>query len=440
MSYRRTVIVRMPPPALQDCKQKTRKLPNWKADQRKVPRGSTETVVSHRYVASGVRNVPCARTDVRVAGKRTMCFSEASPRRKTCPLLSESETVLPVPTGMHLSGKGSLADHAVSCGTYADEEDEESLTDQNAPYQLTVLGPFPHILHPKRWVIRCIETTDLSGIRDLEGLSRVFSTSVSVRDHVRKVTQSHPVNYVPTLPMLKAYVRTLAGQDAPDDVAPVLDTFRPLVTELEKMHSKLHALRRRCESDTQLRTKARRVLMNAFLFGMYARRWQGPGYPYPVNNVGLVGTRARPASKALIGNTAAWSASGLVRLVPKGVYRAADFVNGEGRLEVVQDAYLQAANTILSSDSFLSSHMLSCVETAYAIDGTGWPDSDTLHDLVGLCMEGTASSSGTGSCIRRNSMHIVRSCQLLIPYVYSSPPVWSRYEGFLTRLDVSTRS
>ena len=39
-------------------------------------------------------------------------------------------------------------------------------------------------------------------------------------------------------------------------------------------------------------------MRNLFYVGMYARRWQGPGTPYPIQWTGHVGTARRPVSDA----------------------------------------------------------------------------------------------------------------------------------------------
>ena len=423
-----------------DCPSKHRKVPRWKSIQQGVDPGGMETISGKRYVVTD-GGAPCLLSNqVRRRGQRTRCFAEESCTRKTCKLLVPSSEFLPlVPTGMHLSGVGALRDVPLTCD-YRNDIEHESFSLQNTladPYHVTVLGPFRSILNNKLKVM-CVATGNFIGAhRDVGNIAKSFSETTQVKQGKRRRPQT--VNYAPTLDMLREWYKQLVRcrnhedtSDLSEELA-IINVVKPLIDTLARRITTLRELQRRCQRDPGLQKRARSIVRNLFYVGMYSRRWQGPNKPYPITWAGYVGTNRRPVSEDLIGRHVriAGDTPRLVQPYRDGLH--ADALS-EGRLYVMEARHLEAAKNVLCADAFLKSHMLACIESVYAIDGTYWPGEGTVADLIDLMCLGVTTD--TSSCMRRNSAHIVLSALMLCSYVYKTRPAWTRFEGVLHLLDV----
>ena len=441
---------------LQPCAPKSLRVPNWKADQRQQPRGSRETVLQHRYVVR-TDGAPCVRSDgMRRSGQRTRCFKEGdhSHRRKTCRLLVAGEDFdHDFPQGMHLSGVGALRSRGFACNL-KDLYDIRNgkpvsktihMGDATDAYAVTVLGPCLHVRSGVLQILCAGTAAFVNTAGDPSNIAAHFSKPIKIKVNSKGTVKNQEIRYAPTLPMLRAWHRRLVDVEAPgnppDDAVGVAAAMQPAIDKLADRFRMLQALQSRCNLDKRLCEQARIVLRNTFQVGMYARRWQGPGTPYPVPWVGKVGTASRPVSDELVGQFAALTPSGAVRF--SDVNRAsdglqADHVNGEGRLDFLENKHLggaYAALDVLSAQQkeFLKTHMLACLETTYCIDGTHWPSDETLFDVLELVCTGLRTD--TSSCLRRNSLHMIRSCEMLARFVYKTEPTWMKYEGFLIMYD-----
>lgn len=442
---------RKPPPAA-PCTDQAQRLPKWKAVQRSVPNGTVLTETRSRYVLGPS---PCALATSRQRGQKTRCFSPQDNRskRKQCTLLSPSpEFPHLFPSGLHLSGVGVLHDRAFTCD-YKDnvalEDHHASLEDPPDPYIVTVLGPFPHVA-TDRLMILCTATVNFLGLTstiDPLSFATVFTTNVRGKDPVNGRSTNEVVRYVPTLEMLRDWSDALKEgvrtKRLPENLAPIPRAVSDLVSLMETQFAHLEDLRRECSADLALRSTARTMIRNLFTMAMYARRWQGPGTAYPIQNSGKVGSQRKPVAESIQGKYSAMLPSGAVRISEhkvNGNYAEADFVNGEGRLEILESQHLHGAVHALrrlpqAQQNFLEKKMRATLETVYCVDGTFWPCHElTLMDLVNLVLLGLNDDR---SCLRRNSMHIATTCRMLCPYVYSSEPTWIKYEGLLRRLDVT---
>lgn len=439
-------------PSSRPCSEQRQRLPNWKAVQLGKPIGTVVTTPRSRYVLSP--SSPCAMTaSSSTRGQRTRCFSPLDNRskRKQCTLLSPTADFPNLfPSGLHLSGVGVLRDHAFTCN-YSDRVEMEqyhvSLEDSIDPYVVTVLGPFPNV-DTNRLMILCTATINFSALTsEIDPLSfaTVFTTYVSGKDPVSGKSTREAVRYVPTLQMLRNWSDALneGARQLPVDLRAIPRGASRLVSLMETQFAHLEDLKRECAAHPELRSTARTIVRNLFTMAMYARRWQGPGTPYPIQNSGKVGTQRRPVSESLRGKYSALMPTGSVRISERKVnsnYAEADFVNSEGRLEVLESQHLLGAMRALKrlpqvQQEFLETKMRASLETVYCVDGTFWPSHEvTLVDLANLVLLGLNDDR---SCLRRNSMHIATTCKMLCPYVYASEPTWIKYEGLLRRLDVT---
>ena len=192
---------------------------------------------------------------------------------------------------------------------------------------------------------------------------------------------------------------------------------------LDERFSKLRKLRDTCSRRKDYQNVSRRMLRNLFYFGMYARRWAGPGTPYAVatretnRNVG----QHKAISEELEGMTVYVSDLGEVTLRDQEdddtEEELATFIQ-DGKAMSMMNAYLLACfNTIdnlkdSQMQQFIRSHMLSAVEFV-ATDGTYWPAEREVWDVLFGCESSVANAE---YCIRQYSSTVLHSCKLLAPF------------------------
>ena len=189
--------------------------------------------------------------------------------------------------------------------------------------------------------------------------------------------------------------------------------------DLARRASALSQLRSTCERDAELQRGARRFLRATFHFAMYARRWRGPGFPYPVEREG------EPLSSApsLRGMGVNVTPSGEVRLKNGS---GADRLEA-GRLVTMVRACLKAAFLALDSldeprRRFLRSHLV-CALPYRGVNGR-WPSEERLCTvLFGAPRDGSVAT---------DSAMVLHSCGLMSEVLYKTEPQWMKYEHELS--------
>ncbi|RPF81767.1 MAG: hypothetical protein CBC65_001890 [Rhodothermaceae bacterium TMED105] len=207
---------------------------------------------------------------------------------------------------------------------------------------------------------------------------------------------------------------------------------------LDKRMEILASLKRKCSQNPDVMKVCRRVLRNVFMFAMYARRWAGPGTPFPITaretnrNVG----HQKPISSELVGASVKVSPLGEVTLVDyTEEYDSADDVSN-GKAMSMMNAYLLATfnsiDAVASSATraFLISSLLVAIPQR-TMDGSHWPSEEKLWDTL---FGGEASVSSGTTCIRQVSSLLVHTSSMLMPLFYKTQPQWMRYEGILDEI------
>lgn len=202
------------------------------------------------------------------------------------------------------------------------------------------------------------------------------------------------------------------------------------------------------------------VLENVFFFGMYARRWCGPGRPYPIADEQTrkkVGTRSNPCSEDLRGRYVRVCCSTREDMVCEvKVYDRdvgdedeglpSDAANGEGRLGHMEACHFACAlrgvdwlrNNV--RDATPECGLLACMERALDWDGNAWPLDPGVETLP-LILSRLQDRSDSRSCIRRSSMHLIRTSRYLWRAAFPSSPVpeWARASEWIPAIDVTGR-
>lgn len=393
------------------CTSTRRRVPNAVAVQRGLPLGSRETLPRTRYVVRD-DGAPCSPTTGGAAGQtkggvRTRCYGEHSPRRKTCRLLA------PAPDfgnayapGLYVTGLPPLDDDGASLRcTRGDEEDEEHGT--------LVLGPY------------ATDRTDGLAVKcmDLELVFEEFSHPENVALRFRVGNDRR----IPSVEMMRRCARLVARHGLPKERRTQARNLVACADALQERGRTLQRLRTRCAQSAAFAREARRVLKHAFYFAMYARRWAGPGTPYPVTTRA---TNRRPGQHTAVSSDLVGKA---VRATPAGevVLRdarggddddAADLVS-EGKLSNMMYAHLRAAG--VERETGLAPLLLLAVEGAPTVDGSYWARRETLHECL---FTGDGSVASGKACIRQQSRALLETCLMLAHYVYRTPPAWMRLD------------
>lgn len=373
-------------PSRAPCSPKSRYVTKALSVQRGLSpnRRHRETLPQRRYTISGRVCAPFEEGD---AG-RTACYSEHSRRRKNCPLLSSDGTHTDVLTsGMHYE------DGNIFLGPYAKGRD----------------------------TVKMKEFTARS----------VFEASGDPGSVASRMKRGSD-DVVPTLDEMSYFVEKVVSSGESSRVkANVTECY----DELTRRVSLLDELKTRCSREVDLQAACRRFLRNAFMCGMYMRKWAGPGTPYPVDSESSsldVGQEGKRVSGELIDGAIHMTPSGEVKVKDMSEeevedFERSDFLRG-GRLASMLEAHLRAA--FYSIDSIPSSSTRAFVrERMFAslpcrtTENTRWPSGDLFHaTLFGF---DPASSS---SC-RETSASVIQSCELLLPIFYKTRPQWSIFEG-----------
>lgn len=283
--------------------------------------------------------------------------------------------------------------------------------------EITALGPFRSVAGARRVQILVIPTRELARTDPNDGFDGLglFGTLVP---NPRFPGGPLVVRYAPTLAMARAWLRDLPA-DLARTVGPTVARF---ADTMEARLRALDALRERLRADPAERRVAQTILRNAFEWAMYERRWAGPGTPYPVERAFDVGTGANPISPSLVG----------ALVEDQGERYPADLVI-DGRLRVMADVRFNACvdaaerNHRTALDMRLSSRVR-------PIDGSYYPDRLSLVAFL----DATRTESDA-ALLGQNTLDVLHSCRMLLPYLYASAPQWSKFEGEPMPLRASRR-
>lgn len=402
------------------CADRTRRIPNAIALQRGLQSGSRETVTSRRYAIGTNPDVPCLPS---AEGRGTRCFAEHSARRKTCRLLAPSSTFDNLfEPGLYVWGLPPFDDpeSPLACNI-------GSLDEEETPFAHLVLGPYqsPTPRDPLRLVAKCL---DISLVFD--DYSRPENVALRFRVNNDK--------YIPSMDMMQDAARRVrnAASSIPEEFREAANNLVECAAVLKERKAKLNTIRARCSRISAFEKAARLLVRNTFYFAMYARRWAGPNTPYPISTHDtnrMVG-RHKAISPALVGKAVHITAQGEVVLRDRrsDTETPADEV-ADGKANEMMYAYLRAIRTVGDAAEprvreALVASLLSSIEAVPAVDGSHWPAEKTLWKCF---FDGERSIAAASDCIRQESSVLLATCRMLLPYVYKSMPVWSRYEGRL---------
>lgn len=397
------------------CPERTRRIPDVIAKQRGLPRGSRETVSPQRYVVgTDDPAIPCVRGE----GRGTRCYAEHSPRRKHCRLLAPSAFASRFRPGLHVRGLPPFDAEEVVCNI-------GSLDDDDAPFATLILGPYPSPLarDPLRLVVKCL---------DFALLFDDFHHPENVALRFRVGNDKH----IPSIDMMQGARQRLQEASVPRDYRGAVQNFVRCTDTLLERRRVLQSIRRRCAQSPPFERAARILVRNTFHFAMYARRWAGPGTPYPISKHEtnrLVG-RHKKISAALIDQAVHVTAGGeVVVRGRKGEDEPRADAVSDGKATEMMYAHLRAIHRVVEAAdanvrNALVTNLLMSVDALPTVDGSHWPAEETLWECL---FDSERSVAAATSCIRQQSNVLLCTCRLLIPYVYKAVPTWSRYEGVL---------
>lgn len=345
---------------------------------------------------------------------QTRCYAEHSPRRKNCPILSANGDANDVahPLGLYVLGLPPYDEHG----------------DHSTRMETLIFGPYP--------------TDDIN-----VGMSRVSFGTVfgnhSIPENVaprftvgRNVIIPSVDVMISALPLIRSIPTSRATAAATAlELHFRKENFEICTNELVQRKKKLSILRSKCIQRADLMKAVRRILQNVFMFAMYARRWAGPGTPYPISvreTRRLVGTH-KPISPKLEGMAVYTTPTGDVktRALHSDLDSRADTVEN-GKAMAMMDIYLLAVFTSIEAVSdasmrdFLKTHLLLAIPHQ-CTDGSYWPAEELLWDAL----FGVAQST---TCIRQVSAYLLHTCKMLAPMIYKTQPPWMFFEGVIDEI------
>jgi hypothetical protein len=449
----------MPPRPRSPCKDVKRRLPNYKALARGLPKNHKETVARHRY-QPGEPGVPC-RVVPEDAPGRTTCYTPDahSERRRTCNLLVDPQAPFApdFPTGLYLYGHPSFQGHDFVC-RYKDilTFDDVDVNTRNGlpePYSVAVLGPFPDPV-TKRLTIRCVPTSTFTRANlrgDVCNLGNCFETMQG--------GEPDRVIIVPTWQMLDSFC--LQCQDV--GLYQMATAIAEACLDLSHQRADLEDLREATEGDADFERSTRTLLRSFYELALYSRRWAGPDRKVPTRALPVpVGGAGNPISAKLRGKFAIPTRAG-VRLAPDGNIPA-DVLDGLGMLTGMQQALGQ---TVLQIYDSLSAHQQTLLRRAchlgyhfLQVDGEGYWLSDSEVNQTFPPLNGNPNVNGrpfpldlftmyfgtpsvnprnlfahssvqgtNGYCVQIAGNMAGRTVLTLLPYLYRTTPVWALLDG-----------
>lgn len=413
--------------SMSTCPSKQRRLKHWQADQRRIARGSHETLHQTRYVVSSSPELPCVEaTRGRRRGQRTTCIPtrEHSPSRSRCRLLLSSgdyedpdlaRFVASLPPGMHFSGVGHVKRSGFDLPALFTGDVRA------APYEVTVLGPFVDVVTKKLDLVM-VSTMDFVDLDPEDGFAwgGFFDRILPNRSFPGGPLA---VRYAPTLAMIRKWVSFL--RMPPPDLVDVRDAdpFVHIATNatrfadgLQSRLADLAALRYHLSRTPTDRRAAQKMVKYAFQWAMYERRWAGPGTPYPVSRARNVGTASNPVSPKLVDSAVGNGLRSEHDMLP------ADHVV-DGRLQNMAVACRNACLDVAEENKEVALR-LKMSAIVHVVDGSYYPDLASLPGFLNEC-----ASASDAANLHQNTLHTIRSCKMLAAYVYGSEPSWIKFEG-----------
>ena len=410
------------PPA--PCSPRSRRLPKLIAVQRGLPVGVREILQPVRYVVGAPHShAPCApATEGRRAGVTTRCYAEHSPKRKYCKLLAPDARLAAASfaPGLYLWGVPPLNGGVTLRCTSGDARDDP------IPYDTLVFGPYPS--GPRDLRVKCLSLLGVFGSHSYpENVAPRFF-GYTGRDHA-----------VPTPGMLQALSTKLEAvrQRMPPQARAAADNLKACADALVERNRVLQSLRVRCGRDAAFARVARQLLRNTFYYAMYARRWPGPGTPYPVDARAtnrMVGRHTQVA-ETLRGRHVRVTPKGEVVVHAKQGDDAADRVEG-GKAVAMMDAYFWAVHhTLETAPAATRAALLAtplAVDRGRDVEGGFWATEETLWQCLYTGEHAIARGQANGgACIRQMSRPLLDTCEMLMNVFYKARPEWARYEGNL---------
>lgn len=364
-----------------------------------------ETLSPVRFASSPGKKVCVPPTSAHVG--KTSCYAEHSARRKFCPLLSSNGRYSDVThdPGLFVSGVTPYED------------------DNDSRLETLIVGPYAK--------------DSLNVVTKRVPFSQVFQNH-HVPENVAPRFTSWRDSVIPSVKALRTFYDTLPPTPVGSDDFVRKNHVRKCIEMLDERMEILGSLKRKCLQNADVLKVCRRVLRNVFMFAMYARRWAGPGTPYPITaretnrNVG----HQKPISSELVGASVKVGALGEVTLVDYSEdYDAADDVSNGKAMSMMNAHLLATFNSIdtlpnATTRAFIISSFLVAIPQR-TMDGSHWPSEETLWDI--LFGGGESVSAGT-VCIRQISSLLVHTSNMMMPLFYKTQPQWMRYEGILDEI------
>ena len=449
----------MPPRPRSPCKDIKRRLPNYKALARDLPKNSKETIQRFRY-QPGPDGVPCNVVSEDAPGRTTCYAADAhSSRRKTCNLLVDPNGPFAptFPPGMYLYGHSDFEGQDFVC-RYKDlvmfqDVDIDTHTSLPDPFSVVVLGPYVHPFTNKL-VIKCIPMSVFNPANINEKSSNLGLLFESMENG-----EPDDIIMVPTVDMLFHFCNQLEdhGFNA------TADSIRIATTDIQERENECEKLGNACSENPVFLRKVRTIMRCFYEMALYSRRWAGPDKKLPITKLlAPVGSSTNPLSPKLRNKFVLPAQTG-VKLGSDGNIPA-DLFDGLGMLTGMQlttgQSILQIYDTLTSAEQRLLFNACTPGYPYLMIDGSGYwlsrddvnqtdPPSNGNPDINGESFQLTlfdmyfglprrtpqgfyaeSSVQGTnGYCVQIASNMTGRSVLTIIQYLYKSRPLWAAGDG-----------
>ena len=456
------------------CTDVRRRLPNYKALARDVPKNSMETWERYRY-QQGADDMPCSVVPLDQPGKTT-CYAPTahSTRRRTCKLLVDPHSpVAPnFPPGLYLYGHPSFTGHDFVC-TSLDSltfgpQHIDTRSAPPLPYSVAILGPY---IDPSTQLltIRCIDIKVFEGIDGKAvNLGRAFIGMESGPDGIDVLENISPV---PTVDMLGQFISQLRDIAPTPDIPATSNLFwmqRSIYKATDKLRSSIaaiHALRDEAMTDPQFLRKTRVMMRCFYEMALYSRRWAGPDRKLPITSMPApVQDATNPISTKLLNKFAVASVTG-VKMTQNGNLPAG-LLDEYGMLTTMQqlcgESVLHIYDTLPPNQQDILKNATKLGYNFQMIDGSGyWLLSDEVNttdvprngnpadpfngrpfslnlftmyfgspnnNLRGFIAQ--SSVQGThGYCVQIAANMAGRTVQTIIQNLYRTRPLWAAAEG-----------
>ena len=473
------------------CTEKQRRLPNYIAAQRQVPKGSTETLARFRYELSD-NGAPC-----RIVGSdhvgRTQCWApkEHSRRRRNCTFLANPSEVTPnFKPGLYVFGSERFKEAAGESGpkfqckgfdiTETFTQKTWSTSDASTTpddFSVLVLGPYVDI-DTSLLAVRCIQLENFHSSME-NSVANFGKAFLSLNDN----GNPEALTPVPTPEMIAECIIELHNMNIHSEkettVLKVLENIHSLLALTSR---RLKRISEKANEDATFQKNVRKLMKLLFELALYSRRWAGPNRPFasglhswsdedhPGRNLKIpppVNTPSNPLSPKLEplhdGSPRYVSPQvGSVRISNTGNLRTDD-TDELGMLVNMQIATAQSLRMLIDSMPTSDVRILRSVcrpgHPYYMIDGSGYylstedmnftlPPQNGNGNLIPVDLfqiifgtptadvddirQFSAHSSMHGNhtyCTQIGSSVIGRCVVTILPYIYKTRPTWAAFEG-----------